>query len=188
MLLGLFTISAQAKEVCDTIKECRQLQSKVEARLIKLLKNTTPELTEVLESHVTQAEAKMICARKGMRLPTARELALFSQSRGAQEIQEIHKDIHKDIIDTKMNNDEPFFKDGAILIKGRDKMGNPDYFYYNFNGYKHPDEEVNYKFWSSSTRPESEYSDYYYLMDTNEGLITSDWRGYRYSVRCVTTR
>ena len=171
MMLGLFATSLQAKEVCDTIEECQKLKTKVEARLAELLKDVTPELTGILKTGVSQYEAERICADEGMRLPTARELALVAQSLGAQGISE-----------TK--------KDGYYLVKGSDSAGNPDHFYFSYEGYKRPAGDLGSRwFWSSSVH--ADYSDYAYLLDGYNGDFYYDYRSYDYlnvAVHCVRSR
>ena len=127
-------------------------------------------LTGILKTSVTLTEAKKICHDKGMRLPTARELALASQSMGAKGISE-----------TK--------KDGYYLVKGSDSSGKPDPFYFNNKGYRRPAGELgNYWFWSSSGHPD--YSGNAYILVGTYGYIDGVY--YRHyssnAVRCVQSR
>lgn len=177
MMLGLFAASAQAGEVCDTIEECEKLETKLEARQAELQKDVTPELTGVLRTRVYQQIARRTCAEKDMRLPTARELALVAQSLGAQGISE-----------TK--------KYGYYLVKGSDRAGNPDYFYYSPKGYKRPVGALGRKsFWSSSIHPQT--SRYAYRLIGKNGVIHDAHRLSSVShgdisrinaVRCVRSR
>jgi len=172
MMLGLFATSVQAEtKHCHTIEDCQQQIAERKADLAKLLKDVTPELTGILKTGVSQHEAENICLDKGMRLPTARELALVAQSLGAQGISE-----------TK--------KDGYYLVKGSDSVGNPDRFYFSYKGYKRPAGDLGNKwFWSSSVHPDVSNSAYT-LYGVN-GVIDFDERSYDVSsnaVRCVRSR
>jgi len=172
MMLGLFATNVQAKEVCNTIEDCQKLKAKVEARLAELLKDVTPKLTGILKTGVDQFEAEKICLDKGMRLPTARELALVSQSLGAQGISK-----------TK--------KGGYYLVKGSDSAGNPDHFYFSNKGYKRPAGDLGNKwFWSSSVHPDAS-DNAYGLNGLNGGIAYYYYRSYDYvyyAVRCVRSR
>ena len=174
MMLGLFATSVQAKEVCDTIEECQKLKTKVEARLAELLKDVTPELTGILKTGVDQYEAEKICLDKGMRLPTARELALDAIARKALPSSAISE--------TK--------KDGYYLVKGSDSVGNPDHFYFSYKDYKRPAGDLGNKwFWSSSVHPY--YSDIAYRLYGNYGGIYNvnrSYDNYYNAVRCVQSR
>lgn len=173
MMLGLFATSVQAEtKHCHTVEDCRKLKVEVEADLAELLKDVTPELTGILKTGVSQYKAERICADEGMRLPTARELALVAQSLGAQGISE-----------TK--------KDGYYLVKGSDSAGNPDHFYFSYKGYKHPAGDLGSKwFWSSSVHPD--FSSNAYLLVGDDGDIGNVYRSYDYhivsAVRCVRSR
>lgn len=147
-ILGFFATNVQAKEVCNTIKECQNLKTKVNERLAELQKDVTPELTEILETNVSWFKAKEICQDEGMRLPTPRELALVSQRLGAQGISETQKD-------------------GYELIKAKDSEGNLDYFYFNSKGYNRPATvHGHYFIWSSTV-----HSIYAYSLDGVYGNI-----------------
>lgn len=149
-ILGLatamsMTAAVHADPICGTLEQCRAMQAQVEARIQELLKDVTPKLTGILKSGVTQYEAESICRDKGMRLPTARELALVAQSLGAQGISETEKD-------------------GYYLVKGSDSAGNPDHFYFSYKGYSRPAGDLGrHVFWSSSVHPV--YSIYAYDLD-----------------------
>lgn len=172
MMLGLFEKNglAQTKH-CHTIEDCQNLKVEIEADQTVLLKNITPELTDIVKTGVSMYTAEWICADLGMRLPTARELALVSQSMGAQGISE-----------TK--------KDGYRLIKGSDIYGNPDHFYFSHIGYKTPAGDLGNKwFLSSSVHPDNS-KNAYGLMGGN-GNIDYDSRSSNYhnnAVRCVLSR
>jgi len=171
MMLGLFATRVQAEtKHCHTIEDCQQQIAERKAAQAKLLKEVTPELTGILTG-VSQYEAERICRNEGMRLPTARELALVAQSLGAEGISE-----------TKKN--------GYYLVKGSDSIGNPDHFYFSNKGYKRPAGELGNKwFWSSSVHPV--YSNSAYRLNGNHGYIYDYNRSnynYNYAVRCVRSR
>lgn len=134
MMLGLFAASVQARtKHCHKIEDCQELKAEVEADLWELLKDVTPELTGAWKKHVSsQYQAERECLNMHMRLPTAREFALFARSLGAQGISE-----------TK--------KDGYYLVKGTDSAGNPDHFYFSNKGYKRPAEDDGAVFFWTST-------------------------------------
>ena len=174
MILGLFITSLQAKEGCNpcVTVECHQRQmAHLEASMQEVAKKVTPRLTGILKTGVSQYEAKKICQDKGMRLPTARELALVSQGLGAQGISETQKD-------------------GYYLVKGSDSAGNPDHFYFSFKGYNAPAEDLGYyTFWTSSIHPTFSHSAF--LLDASVGVIEPISRGDDFSseaVRCVFVR
>jgi hypothetical protein len=177
-MLVLFVISgamssAQAFEVCDTAGVCRVYQ--IEDNTI-LPKDFTPSLTDSAKNsdgnflHLNQYDANSFCRNKGLRLPTARELAHFSQSQGAQGISETPKD-------------------GYRLVKGLDSEGNQDYFYFSSQGYMRPAGDLGKKyFWSSSMHPN--YPGYAYGLDGYDGaIVTNDVKvNFGVRVRCVQSR
>lgn len=152
MMLGLFATSVQAEtKHCYTVEDCRTLITEAKSDLAVLLKDVTPELTGILRTGVSQRLAEAICEGVGMRLPTARELALVAQSLGAEGISETRKD-------------------GYRLIRGTDSAGNPDDFYYSNKGYKRPAGEPGYYwFWSSSVHPDG--SVFAYGLDNFNGVF-----------------
>lgn len=175
MILGQFITSVQAKEACNpcVTVECHQRQmAHLELSIQEIEKKVTPKLTGILKTGVSQYEAKRICQDMGMRLPTARELALVSQNLGAQGISETQKDRH------------------YYLVKGSDSAGNPDHFYFSFKGYNPPAGDLGtYTFWTSSVHPTFFHSAY--LLDASVGVIESIPRGDDFSseaVRCVKVR
>ena len=171
MMLGLFATRVQAEtKHCHTIEDCQQQIAERKAAQAKLLKEVTPELTGILTG-VSQYEAERICRNEGMRLPTARELALVAQSLGAEGISETRKD-------------------GYRLIRGTDSAGNPDNFYFSYKGYQRPAGDLGNKwFWSSSVHPY--VSRDAYVLGGNNGDFGYGPRSYVYNfiaVRCVRSR
>jgi hypothetical protein len=163
---------AQAAELCNTIDACRALQTEVEARLAVLIKNSAPNLTDIAKNadgsvrHMTQYDADNYCRSQGQRLPTARELALYAQSLGAQGISETAKD-------------------GYDLVKGSDSAGHPDNFYFSNQGYQPPAGDLGKSwFWSSSLHPD--HSDWPYSLKASEGKFEYFYLGFDFAaVRCV---
>lgn len=91
--LALFSTSALARtELCHSLMECRELSRTLDSDVQKLLNEKVPEFTDVLYAGVTFVEAHNICRKRGMRLPTPRELAEFAQKLGANGISETRKD------------------------------------------------------------------------------------------------
>ena len=173
-MLGLFATSVQAEtKHCHTIENCQKLKAEVEADLAELLKNVTPELTGILKTGVDQYEAEKICLDKGMRLPTARELALDAIARKALPSSAISE--------TK--------KDGYYLVKGSDSVGSPDHFYFSYKDYKRPAGDLGNKwFWSSSVHPDD--SDFAYVLNGIYGDVYYVDRSFDFNnaVRCVQSR
>lgn len=172
MMLGLFATSVQAENIhCHTIEDCRKMKAEVEADLVLLLSNMTPELTGILKTGVTSLRrAKEICEDEGMRLPTARELALIAQGLGAEGISETRKD-------------------GNRLIRGTDSAGSPDDFYFSNSGYKRPAGDLgNWWFWSLSVHPDDSFN--VFILNGFNGDIDTVNRSYDNfinAVRCVQT-
>lgn len=175
MMLGLFATSVQAEtKHCHTIEDCQKLKAEVEADLAELVKDATPELTGILQGGVSQYEAERICEDNGMRLPTARELALVAQSLGAEGISE-----------TK--------KEGYYLVRGSDSAGNPDLFYFSYKGYKRPAGDLGNKWvWSSSVDPD--YSNLAFRLNGLNGEFdfynrsADNYYNIFNAVRCVRSR
>lgn len=160
---------------CHTIQGCRRLLTEVEADLairmeIELtIPTQVPELTEILNwaPALSQRQAEATCKRREMRLPTAREFALLAQSLGAEGISETPKY-------------------GYNLIRGTDREGNPDTFYYSNKGYIAPEGHNggNYWFWSSSNH--TELGDGYVLFGVTGHLsLHRDYDVYDNAARCV---
>lgn len=133
-----------------------------------LYANTMPVMTPILATGITRYKAQRICDDKGMRLPTARELALYAQSHGAEGI-------------------SSYEKEGYYLVRGQHTDGFPDHFYYSPKGFKIPEgEPINAFVWSKSYYhhyTKRSYALYYYagdfLFDHSD-----DW-DYNYVVKCV---
>lgn len=121
-----------------------------------------------------QDEAIEHCETKGSRLPTAREYALFALEFGAKEVSETENDRN-------------------YLVKGSDSEGNPDYFYFDSNGYYRPSNDLGRNwFWTSSNSPD--YAEFAYVFNGILGYVSYGYRnGYNgsdryYAVRCIVIR
>lgn len=140
------------------------------------LKDVAPNLTGIAKDakgnvlRMNQSDADNYCRNQGQRLPTARELALHSQSLGAQGISETEKY-------------------GYYLRQVSDSAGNPDRFYFSHDGYKRPAGELGDNwFWSSSVLPDD--SDLAYrLSGFDGGIYTTYIYAFRNgAVLCVQSR
>ena len=144
------------------------------------LKTIAPDLTDIARNekgdvlHMTQYEADSHCRSQGLRLPTARELALYSQSLGAQGVSKTGKD-------------------GYWLWKGSID-GKSDKFYFNPSGYQRPKGDLgNYSFWSStvSSLHNKVWGDFFYALDGASGDLHHaypTWGSEYYAVRCLRSR
>jgi hypothetical protein len=120
---------------------------------------------------MSQANAIECCKNQGGHLPTARELASYSQELGAAGIIEVAD--HKD-------NDQDSYSIGALNFDS-----GIDRFYFNYHGYQRPSGDLgNYWFWSSSGCYGNYYG--YYVLNGNVGSIDFAYldNGW-HAVRCV---
>ncbi|MBN21254.1 MAG: hypothetical protein CL678_08190 [Bdellovibrionaceae bacterium] len=128
--------------------------------------NKLPDLTDLIKTKVDYYEAEKICEDRGMRLPTAREMALLFQTRGA-EISETEQD-------------------GFYPVDGRDVIGNPDFFYFSWKEYKRPEDKLEqHTFWTSSIRPELHTAAYTFNGYLGDVMDEPRARRVFTSVRCV---
>jgi hypothetical protein len=170
MLLVFFTTSLRANEVCNLIEECQELKAKVDARLLELLKELTPALTEVLKKNVSQANAQNICANLGHRLPTVREFAMIAQLQGAQGISQT-------------------YKPGYTFINGLYNEGAPDPFFYSHRGYRPTSSDLAFNFyWTSSIHPNDPRYSYSYFAESGEFIFEQRNNSLNMAVRCVQTK
>ena len=100
---------------------------------------SSPALDDVVRNsdgsvlHMSWYEALVYCSEHGTRLPTARELANYSHSLGAQGVCKIEKK-------------------GYYQIRGTDTKDKSDDFFFSPKGYRQPDDELgSLFFWSSSS-------------------------------------
>lgn len=133
--------------------------------LVRPLEKMNFEFMSIFQTDVSQYEAEKVCLELEMSLPTARELAWISMAFGAEGISE-----------TK--------KEGYELVKGTDRAGNLDLFYFSNKGYDSSELEA-YWIWSSSIHPD--YSIGAYGLDGHSGDIYDDNRSNTYgtAVLCV---
>ena len=197
-MLGLLVTSIPTSwaqtPVCNTLKECNQL--KVEARIQELLKDETLSLGDIVkDAHgkvrtMNQYDADKYCKSIGSRLPTARELALYSQSLGARGILETSYsgiDSASSKVQTEITQMD---KEGyyPIYTKNSAEKTVVD-FYLNYSGYQRPAGDFgNYWFWSSLVHPYYSYNAY--DLDGYNGGIGNYNRSNDdlIAVRCVRSR
>ena len=138
--------------------------------------------------HMNQYDAERTCREQGTRLPTARELAVYSQSLGARGIRET---AHPGVVtsDTTVRAEiEQMDRDGYYPIYVANSSGQRAVdFYFNYSGYQRPAGDLgNLWFWSSSVHPD--YSNVAYVLYGYYGFIDGDDRSSGYvssAVRCV---
>jgi hypothetical protein len=193
LVLGaqLFSLRAEAQVVCGTLAECRTMESqtqatlgRIQARIRELEGSTGSGLGDILRDadgrvrHMNQYDAERTCREQGTRLPTARELAVYSQSLGARGIRET---AHPGVVtsDTTVRAEiEKMDRDGyyPIYVANRSGQRAVD-FYFNHWGYQRPPGGLgNLWFWSSSAHPFD--SDYAYYLDGYDGGIAYVNRSY----------
>jgi hypothetical protein len=137
---------------------------------------------------MNQYDAERTCREQGTRLPTARELAVYSQSLGARGIRET---AHPGVVtsDTTVRAEiEQMDRDGYYPIYVANSSGQIAVdFYFNYSGYQRPAGDLgNLWFWSSSVHPV--VSDSAYSLDGDGGYIAYVSRSdgtYNSAVRCV---
>jgi hypothetical protein len=137
---------------------------------------------------MNQYDAERTCREQGTRLPTARELAVYSQSLGARGIRET---AHPGVVtsDTTVRAEiEQMDRDGYPPIYVANSSGQRAVdFYFNYSGYQRPAGDLgNLWFWSSSVPPDA--SAYAYLLSGLSGDVAYYYRSYAgdlSAVRCV---
>jgi hypothetical protein len=138
--------------------------------------------------HMKQYDAERTCRELGTRLPTARELAVYSQSLGARKIRET---THPDVATTDSTvraEIAQMDRDGYYPIYVANPSGQRAVdFYFNDSGYRRPAGDLGYYwFWSSSVHPD--FSNNAYLLSGFGGGFQyynrSDYDGVA-EVRCV---
>lgn len=186
LVLSLITCGAFAADVDNcTLSECKQLRSRLDARIQKLQAGIAPTFGDIVRKdsssekycsdvsdsgicYMTQQKAIDYCASQSQHLPSARELAQLSASLGA-----------KGILAEAMNDSYP------ITAKNLD--GTIDQFNFSYTGYKRPAGDLgNNWFWSSSVRPNLSYGTFYF--SGGVGRVGSFNRSYDIAVRCVAGR
>jgi len=122
--------------------------------------------------YMNQYEAMKACP-VGTHLPTIRELAEESQSRGARGILEVIQ-VNPDIVPA-----------GYYKISAINPNGQKDEFYFNYEGYKDPTGDLgNNWFWSSSVNPY--YSHVAFDLFGGYGYVYDNLRYYSdHAVLCI---
>jgi hypothetical protein len=199
-LLTIYSISSRAAEICNTVIECRTLQSKVEERL-KILEAAPLVLIDNIARYgdgtpvlLSISDAYKFCEEKELQLPTVRELAFFAQNLGAKGNSETgypEINIKKELVQKEIEEKK---KTGWTLIlryKVDDSRAhNQDDngievvdFYYSSLGYKRPtDDSGNYSFWSRSQQGNS---DSFLVLDGTNGNFINRRYGNVAAVRCI---
>ena len=142
--------------------------------------------------HANQRYADEYCRDRGFRLPTARELAQVSQSRGAAGIREtahvgvVRTDpaVQQEITAMRKEGYAPFYAHDGIHPTSVD-------FYYSYVGYQRPagEEGSIIFFWSSTKYPFA--ANFYYRLHVDSGHFNADSDGRYYvesAIRCVLPR
>ena len=202
----LLSLRAEAQVVCGTLAECRTMESqtqatqtqatlgRIQARIRELEGSTGSGLGDILRDanglvrHMNQYDAERTCREQGTRLPTARELAVYSQSLGARGIRET---AHPGVVmsDTTVRAEiEQMDRDGYYPIYVANSSGQRAVdFYFNYSGYQRPAGDLgNLWFWSSSVHPV--YSNDAYNLNGHNGHLYYGYRSYvgvDSAVRCV---
>lgn len=166
----------------------------IQARIRELGGSAPVALGDILRDsngrvrHMNQYDAERACREQGSRLPTARELAVYSQSLGARGIRET---AHPGVVRTDSTvqaETEQMERDGYYTIYVANASSQPAVdFYFNYSGYQRPAGDLaNYFFWSSSVLPDYSFSAY--GLNGGNGFIDDFNRSYDgdgSAVRCV---
>lgn len=181
-LVALSSVSyvAHAEVVCETTESCRTQKMKMDTEINKRLevllhaKKVAPKFLNGIARNadgsivlVNQIDAERYCKKRGLRLPTVRELAKYAQNMGAEGISEVNKA-------------------GYEYVAGRDKAGNPDNFYYNRDGYLDQKDFKEIFVWASNINTHDPFTSY--AMSVSNGWISNSSRKefvYTGSVLCV---
>ena len=140
--------------------------------------------------HMDYYYARSYCNRVDSRLPTIRELAVYSQSLGARGIREtahpdvaiIHEVVQTEIAQMRGDGYYPVY-----TVSDRIPRPTVIDFYFNYSGYQPPAGDLGYYwFWSLSPAPEGRGSAYYLRGD--QGLVDFTYTNNDSSasaVRCI---
>jgi hypothetical protein len=130
--------------------------------------------------YMNQYDASTYCSSQGMHLPSAREFAQLSVSRGAKGIKELNQFPDE----TSANNA------GYEIVLTQNSNGqSDDGFYLNYYGYKKPTGDFRNLFWSSSVL--LDISEVAYMFVGWDGDLVygygglNGYRDLKYAVRCV---
>lgn len=170
-IAALTTLSAALAQAdnpaCSILKDCNEPKAKVEAWIQEHLIATPPNLgdferdSEGRVLKMSQDNAESRCANHGLKLPTARELALYSQSLGALGVCETAYPGRRVDPDSSVWTEiRKMGEDGYYPIYAKNASGGLVVdFYFSARGYKRPQgDRGDYWFWSSTAHP---YDDRY---------------------------
>lgn len=185
------TAVANADPICDTLEQCRAMQAQVEARIQELQQNEIPVLDDIVKNEngsvrqMSQFDAEQYCRSHGSRLPTARELALVSQSMGALGIRET---AHAGVVETDaavQAEVSQMHYAGYYPIYTMNTSNQPSIdFYFSYIGYQRPAGDLgNNFFWTSTVHPD--HFDLAYGLSGATGFIYDYDRNYSYADRAV---
>lgn len=194
----LHSTRAEAQTVCGTLSECRTRESqthatlaqtqatlgRIQARIRELQDSSPVALGDILRDsngrvrHTNLRDADGACRDQGGRLPTARELAVYSQSLGAQGIRETaHPGVgsfaSKVQAEIAQMNRDGYYPNYYVANNSGDKAID---FYFNSSGYQRPAGDLgDYWFWSSSVLTSDFGYDYdsAYVLNGFSGYFTS---------------
>jgi len=189
---SIFGQAALAGPICETVEECRAMRDQGDARLQELLKNALPAFGDLVKEsdgsirRMNQYQAEQYCKDNNSRLPSARELALLSQSLGAKGILDTafaEVSVENGYVVTEISR---MWGDGYYAIYRKNKSYEKVVdFYFNDTGYQAPQgEQGNEWIWSSSVHPDGSY-DAYSLRGRDGSFYHSTRAHLAYAVRCV---
>lgn len=205
-MFSLFAMSSAEAQTqhCHSIDECMDLTDEIKAELGRIYQF---KLTGVIKKEANYYEAEHICRKLGLRLPTAREFALFGRMFGARALQEPAPElrdvsvfrseaVQDEITKMKRRSYSPVYKnleDGRVVVD----------FYYHSGDFSGDSTFSKRVFWSSSPVPQYEsirsftYKDrikdeYFYTFSGHgeilETLGTDTEKSYyTFAVRCMKT-
>ena len=122
---GLISIGANAASDCKTLPECGKILEQVNARIREIFPEDWDtafkyDINADFPKFTSFEEAKDLCAKKKMRLPTARELAEYAQV--LHNVEGIStSNVHRN--------------DGYVRIDAVDSAGKQDTFWYSHYHY-----------------------------------------------------
>ncbi len=164
LLVTIMAVSqvATANEICSTLQDCLKLKTEVEKKIRELqigdsvLGDFLRDKNGKIITNVTQKQASDACERQGMRLPTAREVALEGVKIGGAALLEV-SDYEAGKIPLGYAKSD-FYK---VTTKEEDKS--TDQFYYSYEDYVRPTRDLgNHWVWSSSLHSNYSYEAFYF--------------------------
>jgi hypothetical protein len=137
--------------------------------------NLCPESATNSVCRMTQYQADVFCRTQGVRLPTARELAVDS-------LRNYPDNLRIDRI--RDTGGDGYYLINAIETINRQPSGQTDDFYLNTAGYQRPSGDFGLWFWSSSVPPYTT-SGYAYSLHGGSGVVGYGHSGVKNAVRCA---